>query len=264
MPSITKTLTAAAATLAFVGFADAASVYSFDLDRQGSKLVNQDGDKIRAGINDKAGKVLGVSGSYDELNQTLSWSTTLATNPHGAGYESFWLVINNGGNPKTRKQEGKLGMIFFDRNGGDPTLSVYQYTSAGANSWKNGKLIASSEIDDSFVLASSFEKESSKGERTGSFTLDVSGINSAMGNGWQGLMFDETVGLWMHLFDHRKPGAQYGSDGELKQWKFGKHGWVDTDGFATSETNAVPTPSAALAGLAGLGLLANRRKRHAA
>ncbi|MEM1446059.1 MAG: hypothetical protein AAGF84_08395 [Planctomycetota bacterium] len=259
MRHLTKTLTAAAATLAFVGFADAASVYSFDLDRQGKKLVNQDGKKVSAGINDRAGKVYNVSGSYDELNQTLSWSTTASK-----GWESFWLVINNGGNPKSLKQEGKLGMIYFDRNprGESPTLSVYQYTSAGGNSYKNGELIASSVADNSFVQEMSFDTDGNK--RTGSFTIDVSGINSALGGDWQGVMFDETIGLWMHLFDIRRPGAKYNNAGDLTHWHFCKHGWVDTNGFHTEETNAVPTPSAALAGLAGLGLLANRRKRQAA
>ena len=260
MLSITRSIVAGAAalaTLSLVGLADAASVYSFELDRQGNKLVNQDGDKINAGINDKAGKVYNVAGSYDEHNQTLSWSTTASK-----GWESFWLVINNGGNPKSLAQEGKLGMIYFDRNHGNETLSVYQYTSAGGNSWKNGQLIASSEIDDSFILDMGFETQGNK--RTGSFTLDVSGINTAMGGGWQGLMFDDTVGLWMHLFDVRKPGAKYGHDGELMTWNFKKHGWVDTDGFSTEHTNAVPTPTAALAGLAGLGLLANRRKQRVA
>ncbi|MEM8783951.1 MAG: hypothetical protein AAGE65_13995 [Planctomycetota bacterium] len=259
MPSFTQTLAAGTAVFALVGFADAASVYSFELDRQGNKLINQDGKKVNAGINDRAGKVYNVSGSYDELNQTLSWSTTAAK-----GWESFWLVINNGGNPKSLKQEGKLGMIYFDRNPGHggPTLSVYQYTSAGGNSWKDGELIASSVADDGFVQEIGFENQGNK--RTGSFTIDVSGINAALGGDWQGLMFDETVGLWMHLFDIRKPGAQYGNDGGLKEWKFKKRGWVDTNGFHTEETNAIPTPSAALAGFAGLALLANRRKRAAA
>ncbi|MEM6459014.1 MAG: hypothetical protein AAF710_06445 [Planctomycetota bacterium] len=252
---LSRITAAALLTVSAAGVAQAGSTYSFEATRSGNALYSQSGEKIKGGINDKAGKVYGFSGSYDAHAQTLSWSLTAAK-----GWDSMRLVINAGGNPKTAGQQGKIGIIHFDRENGN-TLSVYKYQDA--NSYKTQPLIASSEQDDSFIKSMGFTE--SGNQRTGSFTLDVSGINQMFGPDGTGLAFGDTVGVWMHVFDRRgQAGAVYGSDGGLTNWKFGKHGWVDTDGFGTVKTNAVPTPTAAAAGLFGLAALLRRRTRHAA
>ncbi|MBB6431177.1 hypothetical protein [Algisphaera agarilytica] len=244
------TFVAALTLSSIAGVAQAGSSYSFEANRIGKAFYNQDGEKISAGINDKAGKVHSFSGEYNEKAQTFSWSVTA-----NKRWDSLWLVVNSGGNPKTAGQQGKIGMIYFSRENGN-NLSIYKYQNA--NSYKTQELIASSKNDDSFIKSMGFTKD--KNKRTGEFTLDVSAINKAFGDDGIGLAYGETIGVWMHVFDRRgKNGAVYGKDGGLVDWDYKKHGWVDTDGFGTAK--AVPTPSAAAAGIVGIAIALHRRRK---
>ena len=252
------TATVLAAAFAFTGVSQAAGVYSFEMNRQGNKMVDHNGDRVSAGIRDRAGKIYHASGSYDSDNQHLSWSTTIGKKGWSS-FDGFWLVLNSGGNPKSLAQEGKLGILYFDAWAED--ITVYQYTGKGGYSYKNGQLLASSRVDDSFVKDLDIEMENDR--KTASFTIDVAGINSALGGDWMGMQFDDEVGIWMHTFDHGK--IRYRNDGSIKKWDFCYHGWLDTNGTPTHHTETVPTPTAAAAGMIGLGLLgARRRNRQAA
>ena len=249
-----------AALLCVAGIADAGSVYSFDLTRRGNKMVDQNGDRVSAGLNDNAGKIKSISGSFDTDAQTLSWSTTVRKR-RGNSFDGFWLVINGGGGtPGALGQIGKLGMIYFDIHAKD--LTVYEYTRRGTRSYRNGEMLASTRLDDSFVK--SMDVTNTRNSRTASFMIDVAGINAAMGGDWMGLAFGEQAGVWMQTYDHGSPGIRYNQDGSIRKWDFCEHGWFDANTLNTMETQTVPTPSAAVAGLAGLGLLASRRKNKAA
>ncbi len=249
-----KCLVTAVAAFGIAGAASAGSVYSFDLNRQGKHMVDEHGEKVAAGINDKAGKVLNVSGSYDTGSHELTWSTTIGKKGWSS-FDGFWLVINDGGNPKQLAQEGKLGIMYFDAWSRDVT--IYQYTHRGGSSYKNGQLLASTKLDDSFVK--SVDIDMHHDSKTASLTLDLAAVNSAMGGDWMGMQFGSQVGIWMHVFDFGQ--IKYRHDGSIKSWCFKKHGWLDTNGI---DTKVVPTPTAAMAGLAGLGLLGSRRKNRAA
>lgn len=252
------TATVFAATLAFTGVSHAGSVYSFDVNRQGHKMIDQDGNRVAAGINDRAGRIKNVSGSYDTDAQTFSYSTEIGKN-RGSSFDGFWLVINGGGGtPGALGQIGKIGILYFDAHAKD--ITVYQYTRRGTRSYQDGELIASTRVDDSFVQ--SLDVTNNGNSQTASFTLDIDGFNTALGGDWMGLVFGKQVGIWMSVFDHGK--VRYGQDGSIHNWRFCQRGWFDASTIDTVETETVPTPSAAMAGIAGLGLLASRRKKRAA
>lgn len=216
------------------------------------------------GVSNAAGTIKAVNGSYDSVNQVLTWDVRVQNNTTDA----ITLVLSSGPNPKANP--GQFAHFFYDGS----ALTVYGYNGKNnTSSWWDGNgdgsggdadKIASSLVDPSFVMELS--KGEDAGDRLFHMKLDVSGINAHMpifpdpdGEPWEGAQFGEKVGIWMHTFDKRPHGVSsstaYNKDGYLKRWAFKKEGWLDTENSMTT-----PTPGAvALAGLGGLVALRRRR-----
>ena len=215
----------------------------------------------------------------------------------GALPSGFVLVLNDGGEPKGHV--GELAAVYFDAvtDPDNPIVTVYAYN--GGNSATSNRYgidpmfadpapgpvqIVSSLIDSRFLLDAELD-DSTAGKRTLSMTLDVSRINSfdptlgginpefeaynyntmssdagPIAEGWSGIGYDDTIGIWFPPFIAY---ADYAPDGFLKT---GSDGWgmgADSVGYYDIEMRDVPEPASALLLAVGSVLLASGRRRGA-
>ena len=241
--------------LAFSQAANAA-IWAFDW-HQGDPLPH-------GAVNNNAGTILSVNGTYDTVNEVLTWDVRVPNYTTDA----ITLVLSGGPNPKSNP--GQFAHFFYDGE----ALTVYGYNGQNnTSSWWDGNgdgsggdadRIASTLVDDSFVMELS--KGEDNGDRLFHMKLDVSGINDHTpvfpdpdGEPWEGAQFEDKIGIWMHTFDRPYKGfgrgTAYTDDGWLKKWHFRKEGWFDTKNAVTT-----PTPgSVALTALGGVLLLRRRR-----
>jgi hypothetical protein len=191
------------------------------------------------GANNGAGKVETTSIVYNELDETVTFTTQIK-NTTGYTPQGFTVAISDGPNPKG---QGNLALVYFDGTTATPTITVYAYNGQNTqNSWYDGSSasgtqapdpIASSVNDASFVVASSYSYDGTWADM--SMTLDVSGINSHTpmygSNPWEGFLIGDLAGIWYH------PSAglttSY-SGGWLTQWDKSREGWLDDLNMATS------------------------------
>jgi hypothetical protein len=100
------------------------------------------------------------------------------------------------------------------------------------------------------------------GKRAFNLTVDASVINAhtpafASANGYDGIAFDNLIGMWFHQFNSLS--TSY-ANGRITQWT-ANGGWMD--GSNRQTTLLVPLPAGAwlgLAGLAGVGYVARKRR----
>ena len=193
--------------------------------------------------------------------------------------KGFWLVINNGPNPKDHP--GELAIFYLDASRlydadtlNNPVyLTAYGYNGVnGPNSWQDGNPVAPGNqagdlikgINEAGTWISSLSVADSAGGRQFSFSVDAKDIIGHTPlypdavDPWYGTGFDSKLGVWFHPVTSLT--TSYGSGrGGLTSATFGTSGWLDGSNFNTSKN--VPAPgAAALVGLGGL-LAAKRRRR---
>lgn len=202
---------------------------------------------------DAAGNVASFSTSYDDVTQQLTWSSTIEE-VGGNLANGFWLVLSDGPNPKNHVNE--YAIFYGDATSGNITSYVYNGVNS-SNSW-----FTPGEFIQSFAGGLSVDN-SVAGERTMSFSLDVSGINGYVPmngdpNDWDGAAFANKIGIWYHpaLLG---TGASYNPDGSLSSFQVAKGGWYDT---SNQMTTVVPVPAAVwLFGSGLIGLIGVSRRR---
>jgi len=271
-------------TLALLGGATAAqaSVYNFQWDRP----PGFDGSAGPIFTNTEAGVVTSVTTTYDSGSQTLSFLAAFEPEP-GTGQlpVGFFLVLNNG--PLPIGTDGKYAILYFDAiTDTAPILTAYAYNGEnGADSFFDGAAVPGDQAPDPILSSlndptwvSAAASMNTPSGRVLSFTLDTSAINLhsplyGTDPGWEGLGFDENIGIWFHPYAQLNP--TYGSDGFLLpdptgaswlQWgqypDLGEqfHGWFDASDQPTEVD--IPEPaSLALIGLSGAALMSRDRRK---
>lgn len=237
------------------------------------------------GRNDTGGTIESINSSFDNSNNRLTFdvlfsganNTTVPLVTNG-----FWLVLDNGPNPKTHT--GELAIFYFDASrvfagtAALPTLTAYEYNGANANtSWRDGNgdgVTDGGDLIKGAYEASSFINSATAGTqvigaqtyRRLQFDINASAIISHLpmfttaGQSWVGTGFDSHLGIWFHpaqIFNASYETAGGGHRGAITALSTGSEGWLDGADFVTYR---IPAPgSAALLGLGGL--LAARRRR---
>lgn len=207
--------------------------------------------------------------SYDDTvgSNLLSLSVTTSNYSSSKTANGFWLVVSDGPNPKSHVNE--YAILYGSAVTGD--LYAYQYDGTNtSNSWMNsaGHL----ETFEDALTTTSFNQDYTwtNGDLLQDrpfvkfdFSIDVTDINNAFsGNDWDGMQFDDNIGIWFHPFRSYDGWFQTSPDGQLiTELSKKKTGWYDTGSLPTTTTD-VPEPAPLALMLAGLGMLAySRRKR---
>jgi len=154
----------------------------------------------------------GVWQRYDSDNQAYAMKFRA-----DQGKDGFWLVVTGGENPKG---DGVSNAILYgDTVNNRITAYTYDGTNS-ADSYENGTFLGS--YDNVF---SSGGEHPTRGYDLTMFSLDVSGINNALGAGFDGIQFGDEAGIWFH----QSAGSDftYGSDGSITDYAFDTQMWLD-------------------------------------
>jgi len=218
------------------------------------------------------GDITNLTGRYNTVSETFSWTFDIERNAQGDLANGFWLVLNDGPNPKGIPNE--LAIMYFDATDiNAPVLTVYTYNGqrapTGDNSWDdgNGDGVGGdpdpifSSITDVGTTFNLIAQENSADSLTLGFTIDATGINAhdpLFGDAadWEGVRFDELIGFWFH--PSILGTTAYDLNGFLTQYDVIKRGSFDRTNVQTTE---VPEPSSMLLMLAGMGLAVRRKKQ---
>lgn len=251
-----------------------ATVYGFNLNPVAGGGPNYD-------YNGNGGAINNINATFDNVSKTLTFDVLFGP-PQGAqggsslATNGFWLVINNGPNPKNHP--GELAIFYFDAsrvfNGtnGPAYLTAYGYNGANSsNSWQDGNnqvagnqtpdLIKGKNESAGFVIGN-LRASDTAGQRRLGFTINATDIMNrtplypVAGTNWYGAGFDQKLGIWFH------PAQVYATTydngrGGLTSLNPGPEGWIDGQNFMTT---IIPAPSSlALVGLGGLAIARRRR-----
>ncbi len=257
----------AAAGLLFSGATASADIFGFSFIAPQPGVVP----------NNNGGTFHSIFATFDTNNKQLNWTVNFSDRVT----KGYWLVINNGPNPKNHP--GELGIYYFDANNvfdGDAgtngiKLTAYGYNGQNAsNSWQDGNSavpgnqpgdLIKGANDTSWIQSIDAQNVVLPGGINGrslSFTVDATDIIAHAPlypdavDPWYGTGFADQLGIWMHparTFD-----VGYNGAGGISSFRTGQEGWLDGSHF---DTLLIPAPgAAALAGVASI-LLSRRRRR---
>lgn len=183
-----------------------------------------------------------ISTTFNDDTQRFTWEATVAD--AADHIDGFWLVVNNGPNPKS-SDVNELAIMYGDLTSG--VLSTYVYNGQNnANSISNPNILL--QTDHLSTSGNSF-----------SFDISTAAINSwstaATSPDYTGVSFAEQIGIWFHFTSGSH--FDFNGNGDITGYSFGAQGWYDVANLPTQ----VSAPSAiALFGLAFAGLTLVRRK----
>jgi hypothetical protein len=154
--------------------------------------------------------------SFDSTAGAQKLSLDVAMGAEFVKDDGFWLVLNNGGNPKGMANE--LAILYGDLK--NNKITAYKYD--GDNS-------PASYTDANGYIAT-YDNVFTTGSNGFSFNLDVTALNSLNLPNWKGAAFGSNIGIWYHntgLLD-----ATYNNDGKIQSFD-GSFGYYDTTAQAT-------------------------------
>lgn len=231
-------------------------------------LTPQAGGGPGYGYSAAGGSIKNINATFNDATERMTYSATFGNSSNGTLPDGFWLVMNDGPNPKGTSDE--LAIFYFDTgvtNNGQAKLTAYSYNGvngntsffdgSGASGTQAPDKIASSLTTGGFVNALNVTNNPN-GTRTMSFDINAALINNhdpAYGpvSNWFGTGFDNNVGIWFHVVDGLD--AKYGADGFLTKFDYTAQGWVDGQNLT-----AVPEPFS-MVGLAAVAFAAARRRK---
>jgi hypothetical protein len=205
---------------------------------QGSLYKFEDMNASNGGMSDQ---LESIESTYNTSSKQFTWD--VAFNDSASGVDGFWLVVNNGPNPKS-SDVNELAIMYGDMESG--ILTTYAY---------NGRNSSNSYLNPGTLLQTDTFTVSSDGL---SIDIDVSAINAwaSPDKDYSGIQYDEKVGIWFHI--SKGSNFNYGQTGLLQQYGYASQGWYDSANLSAAE---VPEPGAIallLFGLAGLRLCKKR------
>lgn len=231
--------------------------------------------------NDTGGTVESINSTFDSSTKRLTFDVLFSGANNTASplvTNGFWLVVDNGPNPKTHS--GELAIIYFDASrvfagtASAPTVTVYEYNGVNANtSWRDGNGDGTTDGGDLIKGANEtgFINNVSAGTQTIAaqtyrrLTFDINATDiithtplfPVAGTDWYGTGFDDHLGIWFHPAQIFNASYAAGGRGAVTALSTSLEGWLDGQNFTTTR---VPGPaSAALLGLGGL-MVARRRR----
>jgi hypothetical protein len=206
-----------------------------------------------------AGDISAFSATYNNDSEVLGWSTTIEREA-GNLANGFWMVLSDGENPKNDVNE--YAIVYGDGLTGD--LTAYTYNGINSSdSWATpGDYIET--FTDVLTMDTSVADEV-----TFSFSIDATGVNDhdpdnglVATDDWDGINFDEHIGIWFHAVVFDGAGPTYDNDGKLTSFPYSSQSWYDASWQATT---VVPVPAAVwLFGSALVGLLGFTRRKPSA
>jgi len=169
--------------------------------------------------------------TYNSDSQLFTWDVTFNSNP--TDVDGFWLVVDNGPNPKS-SDVNELAIMYGDLVTG--TLTTYVYNGLNSsNSWGTPGILLQT---DTFTTTSD----------SLSIALDTTSINAWAAGNYSGISFDDNIGIWFHV----STGSSFGYDEKtITNYSYAAQGWYD---IANRTTTQIPEPTSSM--LMGLGLLA--------
>jgi len=184
-----------------------------------------------------AGKTSQVLTSYQTSADLFTWESTFEQNVEGILPDGAWLVVNGGSNPKG--QAGELPIFYLDST--NDTVSVFEYNGANkSDSYRS---------PGNFLGATSLNTFETADSVTFSFDFDATEINNLdLGLDWQGLNFDDQIGIWFHGVSGLSTDYDKHTQA-LTYFNYKTQSWYDT---AYQDTSKIPEPSL-LIGLLAIG-----------
>jgi len=185
-----------------------------------------------------------VNATFNDATNDFTWDVTFNDDP--TTVDGFWLVVNNGPNPKS-SNVNELAIMYGDMDTG--VLTTYAYNGQNnSNSIINPGILLQT---DTFAVT----------DNSISIDIDATAINAwnapATAPDYTGIAFDQKIGIWFHISKNSTFG--YDALGEvIESYGYGAQGWYDK---ADLNTITVPAPASLL--LLGLGLIGfgSARKR---
>jgi hypothetical protein len=231
---------------------------------------------------DAGGTVESINSTFDSSTKRLTFDVLFSGANNTASplvTNGFWLVVDNGPNPKTHS--GELSILYFDASrvfagtASAPTLTSYEYNGVNANtSWRDGNgdgttdggdLIKGANDAAGFIFNASAGTQTIAGQTYRRLTFDINATDiightplfPVAGTDWYGTGFDDHLGIWFHPAQIFNASYDAGGHGGITALSTASEGWLDGQNFTTTR---IPGPaSATLLGLGGL--IAARRRR---